>query len=99
VNYKIVILPEAKNDIRQAAQWYEIQSKGLGKRFTAHVRTAVNDIKLNPFGFEIRYRNTRTALVEKFPYMIHFTTDEQQPVIIVLAVFHTSRSPEIWETR
>jgi hypothetical protein len=30
--YKLLILPLAKNDIKEAAIWYNSRQKGLGKR-------------------------------------------------------------------
>jgi hypothetical protein len=36
--YKSIILPLAKEDIREAAKWYNKKSQGLGKRLTAEVR-------------------------------------------------------------
>jgi hypothetical protein len=40
--YKSIILPLAKEDVREAAQWYNKQQKGLGKRFTTEVREKVH---------------------------------------------------------
>jgi plasmid stabilization system protein ParE len=31
--------------------------------------------------------------------MIHYTIDEKDKTIIVLAVLHTSRNPELWKNR
>jgi hypothetical protein len=36
--YKTVILPLAKEDIQEAAKWYNKRQNGLGKRFTTEVR-------------------------------------------------------------
>ncbi|HET53762.1 MAG TPA: type II toxin-antitoxin system RelE/ParE family toxin, partial [Ignavibacteria bacterium] len=46
--YKSIILPLAKEDIREAAKWYNKQQNGLGKRFTAEVREKVHFIRQNP---------------------------------------------------
>lgn len=39
--YKSLTLPLAKEDIWDAARWYNKKSQGLGKRFTAEVRDSV----------------------------------------------------------
>lgn len=36
--YKAVIVPLAKEDIKNTAKWYNKQQKGLGKRFVKEVR-------------------------------------------------------------
>jgi plasmid stabilization system protein ParE len=97
--YKSVILPHAKKDIREAAIWYNKKREGLGKRFTAEVREIVRVIRQNPAAFSIRYDDVRIAVLHIFPYMIHFIVDKATKTVIVSAVFHTSRDPELWEKR
>jgi plasmid stabilization system protein ParE len=97
--YKSIILPLAKEDIREAALWYNKQSKGLGKRFTAEVREKVRFIRQNPQASNVRYEDVRTVVLNIFPFMIHYTIDESNKTVIISAVFHTSRDPELWKKR
>jgi plasmid stabilization system protein ParE len=97
--YKSIILPHAIEDIREAAKWYNKKRDGLGKRFTADVRETVRHIKQNPKAFNTRYDKVSTAVLSVFPYMIHFTFDEANKTVVVSAVFHTSRDPELWRKR
>ena len=97
--YKSVILPLAKKDIQDAAKWYNEQQGGLGKRFITQIRKAVHFIRQNNKATVVRYENVHTALLNKFPYMIHFTVDDHQKLIIIVAVLHTSRNPEVWKGR
>ena len=97
--YKSRILPLAKEDIRDAARWYNKQSQGLGKRFTSEVRDSVRYIKQNPTACNIRYDQVRTAVLKVFPFMIHYTVDEDNKTVIISAVLHTSRDPQEWEKR
>ena len=94
--FKSIILPHAKEDIREAAKWYNKKRAGLGKRFTADVRGTVRYIKQNPKAFNTRYDKVSTAVLSVFPYMIHFTLDEVNKAVVISAVFHTSRDPELW---
>lgn len=94
--YKAVILSLAKEDIREAALWYSKQQKGLGLRFITEVREKVYFIRQNPKASNIRYSSIRTAGLSVFPFMVHFTVDEKNKTVIVSAVLHTSRDPELW---
>jgi hypothetical protein len=38
----------------------------------------------------------RTAVLDVFPFMIHYLIDEPGKKIVIIAVLHTSRNPEIW---
>jgi len=97
--YKSIILPLAKQDIREAALWYNKRSKGLGKKFTAEVRKKIRFIRKNPTASHVRYDNVRTAVLNIFPYMIHYTVNEANKTVVVSAVLHTSRDIKLWETR
>ena len=99
MSYKVVILPLAKNDIEQAVDWYQQIQNKLGKRFTAEVRKKVKFIRKNPKATAIRYKNVRTALLDKFPFLIHYVVDDAGKTIIIAAVFHTSLNPDIWDKR
>ena len=97
--YQPVILPLAKEDIRSTAKWYNKQQKGLGKRFTKEVRNKVAHICKTPEHIVTRYHDVKTAIVDVFPYMIHFIVDEGNKTIIITAVFAMAQSPQHWDTR
>jgi plasmid stabilization system protein ParE len=97
--YKAIILTLAKEDIKEAALWYNKQQPGLGKRFTTEVREKVYFIRQNPKAANIRYNNVRTAVLNVFPFMVHYTIDEGNTTIIISAVLHTNRNPELWKKR
>ena len=97
--YKPIILPLAKEDIKEAAHCYNTKKKGLGKRFTKAVRAEVKYIYRHPKSLAIRYDNTRCAVLDVFPFMIHYTVEESQKKIVVSAIFHTSQNPQKWSKR
>ena len=98
-NYKSIIIQDAKDDMRFAAIWYNKQRTGLGKDFIKHVRERVHSLQQNPLTCQVRYKVVHTAIVEKFPYMIHYYIDDDNKIITVVAVLHTSQSPQIWNDR
>lgn len=69
--FGVIMLPPAKEDIREAAMWYNHRQKGLGKRFTSEVRKKVVLIRQNPEAYLLRYDAVRTAHLDVFPFMIH----------------------------
>jgi plasmid stabilization system protein ParE len=95
---KSVLLSAAKNDVREAAKWYNEQQTGLGRRFTADVRKRITSIKQNLYAYSIKYGQVRTAVLDNFPYMVHFSIENDR-TILVSAVLHTSRNPKIWTER
>lgn len=96
MNYKSKILPEAKEDMRLAVEWYNEQRTNLGRQFVKRVRERIAFLKKNPFSCQVRYLDVHTALIKQFPYMLHYTINKEKKEIIVLTVLHTSRNPKIW---
>jgi hypothetical protein len=98
--YTILILPLAKQDIQEAAIWYNEKKKGLGLIFLRSVRKNVQYIVKNPFLFTNRYKNTYTAVIKDFPFMIHYQIEEKTKIVVLTAVFHTSLNPIVnWGKR
>ena|SRR5262245_5238583 len=53
------VRPEAQNDIREAAGWYEDREAGLGLRFLNEIRTSLQRIADNPLMFPIIEEDVR----------------------------------------
>ena len=89
----------AKKDLSNASKWYEKQQKGLGKRFLNEMKLAFDVICKNPEGFPVRYDDYRIYFTKIFPYSIHYQYISNKNEIHIKAIFHTARSPQIWEQR
>ncbi|WP_370687709.1 type II toxin-antitoxin system RelE/ParE family toxin [Pedobacter deserti] len=97
--YQIKIHAQALDDIREAASWYDEQSNGLGSRFKDVVIAHINRLKRSASIYAIRYDDVRCLLIKKFPFIVHFSINEETRTITIYAVFHTSLNPEIWKKR
>jgi hypothetical protein len=98
-SYRIIIDNDALLDIKESADWYNKCEENLGSRFKKSVKQQINFIKINADSYSIRYKRVHCTLVKKFPFLIHFVIDEKNRIVKVLAVIHSSRSPEIWEEK
>ncbi len=96
--YRVLLEPEARTDIQEGIDWYNKVESGLGKRFLSDVEAQIDYLSKSPF-HQIRYDNVRCLPLEIFPYMIHYTVDEDAKTIIIRAVFSTFISPERWQKR
>jgi mRNA-degrading endonuclease RelE of RelBE toxin-antitoxin system len=98
MHFTIRIEPEAGEDIQEGIDWYNEQQTGLGKEFHAAVKAHIKKLQTNPF-YQVRYDNVHCLPLKKYPYMIHFTINEESRVVVVHAVLNTSRDPKIWKDR
>jgi len=95
--YKLIIKPLAEEDAKDAANWYNEKREGLGSDFLLALEAALNAIQRNPNQYQVVYKELKRALTVRFPYGIFFTVEKD--VIYVLAILHTSRSPNVWKKR
>jgi plasmid stabilization system protein ParE len=97
--YKLYINSDALTDIQEATDWYNHQLKGLGARYQEQVKKQINSLSINPNIYKVRYDKVRCMLIKKFPFLVHYTVDESSSSVIIYAVLHTSRDPEIWKKK
>jgi hypothetical protein len=69
----------------------------MGRRVRAEIDATVQRITVNPLQFAAIYKGVRRALVRRFPYMLFFVVDGV--TLWVIACFHASRDPRMWEQR
>lgn len=99
MKYKVRLLPDAYLDIREVIDWYNNAKRGLGKKFYQSLKSKLETISRNPFHFQVSYRDARNAMIDKFPYQIHFRVEDLERSVIVFAITHTSRNPIIWKEK
>src|SRR5690606_772001 len=95
--YSFFISEAAFIDIKEAGRWYENHRQGLALDFELCIEGGFEDIKYNPVGVQIKYRNVRVKYIRRFPYGIHYLIDKD--VIYIIAVFHTCKNPKKWDKR
>jgi len=96
---KLLVSTFAKDDLSDASKWYEMQQKGLGKRFLNEIKEAFDAICRNPAGCQVRYDDCRIYFTKIFPYGIHYQYIDARNEVRIKAVFHSSRNPQIWKER
>ena len=93
----LVFIKEALFDVEEIVLWYEEHREGLSYDFELCLEVGLHEIQRNPQAFQKRYKSVKIRFIQRFPYGIHYIVEENK--IIVLGVFHTSRSPKNWFKR
>lgn len=70
---------------------------GTGHEFLDEVISAFRAIAQRPLQYPVVRRDTRRALMPRFPFGIYFRVEN--PNIVVVAVIHGSRHPDCWQRR
>lgn len=67
MNYKIVIIDEAKIDYTESLFWYKNVDPKLANRFHLSFKESLAILKKNPFHFQKRYDEVRIIMLTTFP--------------------------------
>lgn len=88
---KLIVKPDAENDILDAFLWYEERQQGLGVRFFEELDSVLNRIVINPRSCQEVEPDIRWSLTRTFPYLVFYNFDDD--AIYVLAVIHAAQDP------
>lgn len=94
---RVIFTRYAKQEMEDAAHYYELEYSGLGKRFREEVRRAALRIAEYPQAWSVERGDVRKYLLHKFPYKLLYSTEENH--ILVIAVAHQHRKPDYWISR
>jgi len=94
---RVIIRVEAKRDLREAKNWYQNISPELKRDFVRRVGEAITLAQERPLAFQFVHRTFRRILVHRFPYALFYHAAEDR--IVVVAVLHQARDPELLEHR
>jgi len=89
--------PEAQAEYQAALLWYQARSPQAGTRFETEVGRVPASVSAGPES-ALKYDDEHCfAVLRRFPYAVVFQT--QPDSTYVVAVAHSSRSPDYWQGR
>ena len=97
MNSTLAVSPAARVDILDAQSWYDSRRVGLGDVFFLAVENLFDQIASMPTLYAEIEDDVRQAQVSRFPYLVYYRLMADR--IEVLAVLHTSRDPQTWQSR
>ena len=94
---KVVFSKYAKLELDDAIHFYELEYKGLGRRFKEEVKKAAIRISEYPEAWSVERGDVRKCLLHKFPYKLMYSVESNH--IFIIAVAHQHRKPDYWIER
>ena len=93
----VVFHRAASAEFIEASVWYEAKRMGLALEFMTEIERCLSLASKQPLQFAIVREDIRRNVANRFPYNVYFRAEKHR--IVVLAVFHGSRDPSIWQAR
>jgi plasmid stabilization system protein ParE len=97
MNLPITFHRAASAEFIEASAWYEGKRLSLGLEFIAEIDRCISRASKNPLQFAVVREDIRRVVANRFPYSVYFRAEKH--CIVVLAVFHGSRNPAVWQAR
>jgi len=97
VRLPVVLRGVAEAEFDEAFDWYDGRRPGLAHEFAAEVQRVFDRIAANPQMHGVVFADVRKGVVHRFPYCVLYRPHPDR--VEVIAVFHTSRDPSIWQSR
>ncbi|MDO8960117.1 MAG: type II toxin-antitoxin system RelE/ParE family toxin [Rhodocyclaceae bacterium] len=94
---KIRYLAVAREEIREAADYYAAISPELGIGFKRELRQLMRLVATMPLAWPPSGPDSRKCLMTRFPYLVIYTV--MPDGLLVLAVGHQHRRPGYWRER
>lgn len=93
---RLVFRPEAEDEVLEARQWYERRRSGLGQEFGRAIDEVVSRIVENPLAFQRVHKETRRAVLSRFPYVGYYRLAGED---IVVQAVHGRQHQSRWQSR
>ena len=94
---RIHYLGVAREEIGEAADYYDAIAPGLGTAFKRELRQLLRLVATMPLAWPASGKNTRKCLLTRFPYFAIYAPLPDE--ILVLAIGHQHRRPGYWRER
>jgi len=97
VSRRFSVHEAAEAELNEAADFYDLESPGLGTVFIDEVQRAIASIARFPDASPLIQGRLRRRLLIKFPYSLVYSVRPTE--IRILAVAHQKRRPFYWRGR
>jgi toxin ParE1/3/4 len=94
---KVCFLPAAEVELLSEVAYYSKAREGTGLRFEEAVRTALSRVARYPHSGVPSYKDTRVALVKRFPFSVVYRPSVDEILVVAIAL-HRKR-PNYWASR
>ncbi|MFY9308140.1 MAG: hypothetical protein WAQ28_03720 [Bacteroidia bacterium] len=91
--FELRIDARAYLDVDEAVAGYMKKSVKAAEKLYTKIEQAYDSLELNPF-FQVRYMDYRCLPIKGFPYMFHFTIDEDKKLVFIHALICTDKDPD-----
>ncbi len=93
-NFQVIKHDDVNHDLQEIIDYYNSKKAKLGNKFFAK---ALKQMKLLSNDFLLyaeKYHNVRCVGIQGFPYLIHYTVNQNNKTVLINAIISTHQNPD-----
>jgi hypothetical protein len=94
-NFSVVKHNDLNSDLQSIIDYYNEQKPKLGNDFFFSALKQMKQLKNDCYLYEIKYQKIRCVQVPGFPYLIHYTINEEINLVYILAIIGMKQNPKL----
>jgi toxin ParE1/3/4 len=91
--------PEAREEFRDAARWYQSKRASAAAEFRRAVSDAIREIVQTPRRWPTYLHGTHRFVLQQFPFSIVYLYLDELEIVTIIAAAHSKRKPGYWKGR
>lgn len=92
--YQYSFSAKAQKDYEESLEWYVEKSIQAAEGFVEAVDYALNQISTYPGRYRNTYRHYYEIGLKKYPFVLIYSIEEKEELIIIWKVFHYKKNPK-----
>jgi toxin ParE1/3/4 len=98
---KYSLHPEALLEYADATNYYLREaSQQIAETFINAVESAIRDVLESPTRWRVvEQPQIRRFVLQQFPFLLYYSWNAEQNLVVIYAIMHCSRKPGCWKNR
>src|SRR5438046_2689896 len=97
MSLRVILRPEADDDVQAIHDDLESARAGLGDQFVVRLRETLAQIESMPELYGVVWQDVRAVRLRQFKHAVYYVVFADR--VEVLAVMHGARDPSAWQSR
>lgn len=92
--YQHLLDPKAQTEYEESIEFYAERSEQATLNFIEIVEQTIEQICKKPYVNKKKHTNFYEIALEKYPFTIIYTIEEEIKLIVIVSIYHHSRNPK-----
>jgi len=98
-SYEVIILQLAEEDLQSIFEYYFQEAPEMLDTLVSEYDKTIEHLETTPLLFSKTDGTFRRILIQRFKLFVYYRVIRDKKLIVIEAIMHTSREPNIWKRK